>query len=155
MKNSWLWHVAWMCRWRPNNTWSLSGNTDYLASRGRLSEMDARRKFWQILSAVEYCHERNIVHRDLKAENLLLDAHMNMKIAGKRCTFPSYSLGKTWVKTWCCCRQLLRRCQWYQKALNALMSKFSPLSQLNMQKQQLQASYLLTSCLSSLKCQMS
>ncbi|KAG1957379.1 serine/threonine-protein kinase SIK2a isoform X1 [Pimephales promelas] len=54
---------------------------DYLASRGRLSEIDARRKFWQILSAVEYCHERNIVHRDLKAENLLLDAHMNMKIA--------------------------------------------------------------------------
>ncbi|XP_051529817.1 serine/threonine-protein kinase SIK2-like [Myxocyprinus asiaticus] len=54
---------------------------DYLASRGRLSEMDARRKFWQILSAVEFCHERNIVHRDLKAENLLLDAHMNIKIA--------------------------------------------------------------------------
>ncbi|XP_030648574.1 serine/threonine-protein kinase SIK2a [Chanos chanos] len=54
---------------------------EYLASRGRLSEADARRKFWQILSAVEYCHERRIVHRDLKAENLLLDAHMNIKIA--------------------------------------------------------------------------
>ncbi|NP_001314873.1 serine/threonine-protein kinase SIK2a isoform 1 [Danio rerio] len=54
---------------------------DYLASRGRLSEVDARKKFWQILSAVEYCHQRNIVHRDLKAENLLLDTHMNMKIA--------------------------------------------------------------------------
>ncbi|XP_051981861.1 serine/threonine-protein kinase SIK2-like [Xyrauchen texanus] len=54
---------------------------DYLASHGRLSEMDAKRKFWQILSAVEYCHERNIVHRDLKAENLLLDPHMNVKIA--------------------------------------------------------------------------
>ncbi|KAK3527353.1 hypothetical protein QTP86_021937, partial [Hemibagrus guttatus] len=56
---------------------------DYLASHGRLSEAEARRKFWQILSAVEYCHQRSIVHRDLKAENLLLDANMNIKIAGK------------------------------------------------------------------------
>ncbi|XP_053086259.1 serine/threonine-protein kinase SIK2a isoform X4 [Pangasianodon hypophthalmus] len=54
---------------------------DYLANHGRLSEAEARRKFWQILSAVEYCHERSIVHRDLKAENLLLDANMNIKIA--------------------------------------------------------------------------
>ncbi|NWT76137.1 SIK2 kinase, partial [Prunella himalayana] len=55
---------------------------DYLASHGRLSEPEARRKFWQILSAVEYCHGRKIVHRDLKAENLLLDNNMNIKIAG-------------------------------------------------------------------------
>ncbi|KAI5620783.1 serine/threonine-protein kinase SIK2 [Silurus asotus] len=54
---------------------------DYLAKHGRLSEPEARRKFWQILSAVEYCHNGNVVHRDLKAENLLLDGHMNIKIA--------------------------------------------------------------------------
>lgn len=39
---------------------------DYIAKFGRMSEGSARNKFWQILSAVEYCHMKNIVHRDLK-----------------------------------------------------------------------------------------
>ncbi|GAB0199702.1 serine/threonine-protein kinase SIK2 [Grus japonensis] len=64
-----------------SDEWRSSG-VNYLASHGRLSESEARRKFWQILSAVEYCHGRKIVHRDLKAENLLLDNNMNIKIAG-------------------------------------------------------------------------
>lgn len=34
-----------------------------------MSEPTARVKFWQILSAVEYCHNRGIVHRDLKVNN--------------------------------------------------------------------------------------
>lgn len=39
---------------------------DYLAHHGRLSEKEAKKKFVQILSAVEYCHKRHVVHRDLK-----------------------------------------------------------------------------------------
>uniref|UniRef100_A0A8C0UCA1 non-specific serine/threonine protein kinase n=1 Tax=Cyanistes caeruleus TaxID=156563 RepID=A0A8C0UCA1_CYACU len=72
---------------------------DYLASHGRLSEPEARRKFWQILSAVEYCHGRKIVHRDLKAENLLLDNNMNIKIADFG--FGNFYKSGEPLTTWC------------------------------------------------------
>lgn len=54
---------------------------EYLVKCGRFKEKDARLKFRQIISAVQYCHSKNVVHRDLKAENLLLDAQYNIKIA--------------------------------------------------------------------------
>ncbi|XP_069969753.1 serine/threonine-protein kinase SIK1 [Penaeus vannamei] len=72
---------------------------DYIARYGRMTEPMARRKFWQILSAVEYCHNRNIVHRDLKAENLLLDVNMNMKIADWG--FSNYFSPADTLNTWC------------------------------------------------------
>jgi MAP/microtubule affinity-regulating kinase len=54
---------------------------DYLVAHGRMKEKEARSKFRQIVSAVQYLHQKRIVHRDLKAENLLLDAELNIKIA--------------------------------------------------------------------------
>ena len=56
--------------------------SDYLVAKGRMTEKEARRIFLQILAAVKYCHNNCVVHRDLKAENLLLDAKMNIKLAG-------------------------------------------------------------------------
>jgi len=48
-----------------------------------MGEPEARRIFSQIVRAVSYCHSKNVVHRDLKAENLLLDDKMDIKLAGK------------------------------------------------------------------------
>ncbi|KAL8286785.1 hypothetical protein RQP46_004313 [Phenoliferia psychrophenolica] len=60
----------------------LSGELfDYIVRRGKMPENDARRFFQQIMGALDYCHSHNIVHRDLKPENLLLDEHLNVKIA--------------------------------------------------------------------------
>ncbi|KAK4878193.1 hypothetical protein RN001_010699 [Aquatica leii] len=54
---------------------------DHLVAKGRMSEPEAKRIFNQIVSAVNYCHSQGVVHRDLKAENLLLDHNMNIKLA--------------------------------------------------------------------------
>ncbi|XP_016978282.1 MAP/microtubule affinity-regulating kinase 4 [Drosophila rhopaloa] len=54
---------------------------DHLVKNGRMRERDARVIFRQLVSAIQYCHSKFVVHRDLKAENLLLDQNMNIKIA--------------------------------------------------------------------------
>uniref|UniRef100_A0A671EDI2 non-specific serine/threonine protein kinase n=1 Tax=Rhinolophus ferrumequinum TaxID=59479 RepID=A0A671EDI2_RHIFE len=53
---------------------------DYLRDHGCMSEDTARGVFRQLVSAVHYCHEKGIAHRDLKPQNVLLDAQMNAKL---------------------------------------------------------------------------
>uniref|UniRef100_A0A8C7PZC1 non-specific serine/threonine protein kinase n=1 Tax=Oncorhynchus mykiss TaxID=8022 RepID=A0A8C7PZC1_ONCMY len=72
---------------------------DYLTSNGRMSEDEARKKFWQILMAVDYCHRHHIVHRDLKTENLLLDTNMNVKLADFG--FGNFYNSGEPLSTWC------------------------------------------------------
>ncbi|XP_055532040.1 uncharacterized protein LOC129722550 isoform X1 [Wyeomyia smithii] len=72
---------------------------DHLVANGRMKEEEAARIFSQIISAVDYCHCKGIVHRDLKAENVLLDNEMNVKLAdfGFSNTFTE----GTPLRTWC------------------------------------------------------
>ncbi|KAI9304917.1 hypothetical protein BJ944DRAFT_277982 [Cunninghamella echinulata] len=54
---------------------------EYLVSKGRLSDAEARKHFQQIILGLDFCHHHLICHRDLKPENLLLDNNNNIKIA--------------------------------------------------------------------------
>ncbi|XP_004628092.1 testis-specific serine/threonine-protein kinase 2 isoform X2 [Octodon degus] len=62
---------------------------EFIKCRGALHEDVARKMFRQLSSAVKYCHDLDIVHRDLKCENLLLDKDFNIKLSdfgfSKRC----------------------------------------------------------------------
>lgn len=72
---------------------------DQLVNNGRMPENKARAYFIQILDAVEYLHTNGIVHRDLKAENLLLSADYKVvKLAdfGFSNYFTSSNLLTTW-----------------------------------------------------------
>eukprot|EP00076_Gallus_gallus_P016781 XP_015136280.1 maternal embryonic leucine zipper kinase isoform X3 [Gallus gallus] len=53
---------------------------DYIVSKDRLSEEEARVFFRQIVSAIAYVHSQGYAHRDLKPENLLIDEEHNLKL---------------------------------------------------------------------------
>lgn len=53
---------------------------DKIASKGKLSEADGRKMFQHLIDGVSYCHNKGVFHRDLKLENVLVDAKGNIKI---------------------------------------------------------------------------
>ncbi|KAL7312843.1 hypothetical protein PS15m_008559 [Mucor circinelloides] len=55
---------------------------EFLQQRGgKLPENEARDIFRQMAAAMDYCHSRWVVHRDLKAPNILLTKDFQVKIA--------------------------------------------------------------------------
>ena len=51
------------------------------APHGRLSEDKARFVAAELLLALEYLHQRGVIHRDVKTENVLIDAQGHVRIA--------------------------------------------------------------------------
>ncbi|KAI5649333.1 hypothetical protein M9H77_35338 [Catharanthus roseus] len=52
-----------------------------LQQRGRFSETVGRGYFHQLISALHFCHQNGVTHRDIKPQNLLLDQNGNLKIS--------------------------------------------------------------------------
>jgi serine/threonine protein kinase len=54
---------------------------DFIALTGQFKEKEARFFFRQLIDGLDYMHMNGYSHRDLKAENILLDKKFNIKIA--------------------------------------------------------------------------
>ena len=52
----------------------------YIKKRGKLTEQVAKFIFKQIVLTLQYIHDHNIVHRDIKLDNILIDLDNNIKI---------------------------------------------------------------------------
>ncbi|XP_049396934.1 CBL-interacting serine/threonine-protein kinase 7-like [Solanum stenotomum] len=52
-----------------------------LIRHGRFSDSTARFYFHQLVSALHYCHQNGVTHRDIKPQNILLDQNNNLKIS--------------------------------------------------------------------------
>ena len=52
----------------------------FVKKRRKLSEKTAKFLFRQIIQGIKYIHSKNIVHRDIKLENILIDVNNNIKI---------------------------------------------------------------------------
>lgn len=48
---------------------------------GRLPEESCKKYVYQLCSALDFCHAKNICHRDIKPQNILLDDSDNIKLA--------------------------------------------------------------------------
>lgn len=48
--------------------------------RGRLTEYETCRYFYQMVTAIQYLHSLNIAHRDLKCENIMINDYDEIKI---------------------------------------------------------------------------
>lgn len=80
--------MAFFCDFSSQHSSAYVNLQQYLINRRKLTELEALSIFYEIVTVVERLHNRNIIHRDLKLGNIVLNKHTN------KITITNFCLGK-------------------------------------------------------------
>lgn len=62
----------------PSLIFEYVNNTDFRTLYPKLNDIDVRYYIFELLKALDYCHSKGIMHRDVKPHNVMID-HENKK----------------------------------------------------------------------------
>ncbi|KAI5182272.1 hypothetical protein PAEPH01_2873, partial [Pancytospora epiphaga] len=81
-----------------------------------------RKMAQQLCTAVAFCHSRNIFHRDLKPQNILVDGDFNVKLGdfglGRAAGIPPRSYTQEIITLWYRPPELLLGCKYYDSSVD-------------------------------------
>lgn len=73
---------------------------NYIQTKGPVTETIAMEIFRQLIDAVDHCHKKNIVHLDIKLENILID-EATLEVTLADFGFATYFEEGTKLEKWC------------------------------------------------------
>ena len=87
----------------PSLIFENVNNTDFRSLYPKFNDIDVRFYIFELLKALDYCHSKGIMHRDVKPHNVMID-HENRKaclirsleiaiISNRSCVVAAYRLG--------------------------------------------------------------